>query len=95
MDLSYAEKYERLRAEVRAFLEAQHPQSPRGPAAVGVAAAGLDALRAWQQLLIEQGYAGRTIPREYGGYGAPPDPLEPIILDEEFSRARLPRGLSG
>ena len=43
-------------------------------------AAGVGAMRdgrvlAWQQRLVEHGYAGRTVPREYGGFGAAPDAL--------------------
>ena len=48
---------------------------------------------AWQRLLIEHGYAARTIPEEYGGYGAKPDILKSRIIAEEFSAARVPAGL--
>ncbi|MGH7022479.1 MAG: acyl-CoA dehydrogenase family protein, partial [Caulobacteraceae bacterium] len=41
------------------------------------------------------GYAGRTIPREYGGFGARPDILKSRIIAEEFAAARAPTGLSG
>ena len=59
MDLAYGEEYETFREEVRAFL-AEHgkeapPQLSRGKS---------DAQsRAWQQLLIDHGYAARTIPK--------------------------------
>ena len=43
---------------------------------------------AWQKLLIENGYAARTIPREYGGYGAEPDVLKSRIIAEEFTARR-------
>ena len=42
---------------------------------------------AWLSLQIEHGYWARTIPKEYGGYGAEPDLLETVIMDEEFNRA--------
>jgi len=44
--------------------------------------------RIWQAHLEgrEHGYAARTVPREYGGFGAAPDPLARVILDEEFAR---------
>jgi alkylation response protein AidB-like acyl-CoA dehydrogenase len=48
---------------------------------------------AWLSLLIEHGYWARTIPREYGGYGAEPDLLETVIMDEEFNKAGAPRGM--
>ncbi|MBW1885906.1 MAG: acyl-CoA dehydrogenase family protein, partial [Deltaproteobacteria bacterium] len=35
----------------------------------------------------------RTIPKEYGGYGASPDLLETVIMDEEFNRVGVVRGL--
>jgi alkylation response protein AidB-like acyl-CoA dehydrogenase len=36
----------------------------------------------------------RTIAREYGGFGAEPDLLETVIMDEEFNRAHVSRGLN-
>jgi alkylation response protein AidB-like acyl-CoA dehydrogenase len=50
---------------------------------------------AWQALLIEHGYAGRTIPKAYGGFGAQPDILKSRIIAEEFTAARAPMGLAG
>jgi len=49
---------------------------------------------AWQKLLIEKGLAARTIPTEYGGYGAEPDILKSRIIAEEFARSGLPRAMS-
>jgi alkylation response protein AidB-like acyl-CoA dehydrogenase len=92
MDLEYGEKYEAFRHEVRSFIEKNKHRVPRGQRGGLVAGAQV---REWQQLLIEHGYAARTIPREYGGYGAEPDILASVIIDEEFTRARVPRGLSG
>ena len=48
----------------------------------------------WQKLLIEYGYTARTIPKEYGGYGAEPDILKSRIIAEEFARAGVPGGLA-
>jgi alkylation response protein AidB-like acyl-CoA dehydrogenase len=93
LDLSFGERYEKFRAEVRAFLEKNRDRAPAAQFRGG--ALRRDDVLGWQRLLIEQGYTARTIPREYGGYGAEPDLLESIILDEEFSRARVSRGLSG
>ena len=91
MDLSYGPEYEAFRATLRAFLEANRARAPRG----GLGAAGGSddpTLREWQKLLIEHGYAARTIPKQYGGYGAEPDILKRVIIDEEFARAGVSRG---
>jgi alkylation response protein AidB-like acyl-CoA dehydrogenase len=93
MDLEYGPKYEAFRREVREFLEAHRSQAPDRLLAVG--GRPTPEVLAWQKLLLERGYTARTIPREYGGYGAEPDLLARIILDEEFARAGLPPGLSG
>jgi len=89
MDLSYGPEYEAFRQEVRDFIDTHKDQAPRG--------AGLrdPATREWQKLLIEHGYAARTIPQEYGGYGAAPDILESRIIAEEFANAQLSQGLGG
>jgi alkylation response protein AidB-like acyl-CoA dehydrogenase len=88
MDLAYGPKYEAFRAEVRAFLAANGDKAPRGGDQTTAAA------RAWQQRLIAQGYAARTIPREYGGFGAEPDILESRIIAEEFVAAGVPMGMA-
>jgi alkylation response protein AidB-like acyl-CoA dehydrogenase len=85
MDLSYSPEYEAFRAEVRGFLEANRSQAP------GHGGNGLT----WQKLLIESGYAARTIPQEYGGFGGEPDILKSRIIAEEFARAQLSPGLGG
>ena len=89
MDLSFGPEYEAFRAEVRGFLDRHKDEHP-GPARPTRA----DAL-AWQQKLIENGYAARTIPKAYGGYGAEPDILKSRIIAEEFTRARAPTGMAG
>ncbi len=89
MDLEFGEKYEDFRHEVRSFLEQHKPdfnnnaglsQSRRGP------------LIDWLTKQLDHGYWGRTIPSEYGGFGAEPDLLETVIMDEEFNRAKVTRG---
>jgi alkylation response protein AidB-like acyl-CoA dehydrogenase len=88
MDLAYGPAYEAFRDEVRAFLSKHRGRYP-----------GPDASRAerlaWQALLIEHGYAARTIPRDYGGFGAEPDILKTRIIAEAFVAARAPTGLGG
>ncbi|MEJ2132320.1 MAG: acyl-CoA dehydrogenase family protein, partial [Gammaproteobacteria bacterium] len=88
MDLAYSPEYEAFRAEVRSFLEANKDKAPKP-------GAGRAGSRQWQQLLIQHGYAARTIPKEYGGAGLEPDILKSRILAEEFARAKLPPGHSG
>ncbi len=90
MDLSYGPEYERFREQVRAFLAAHKDEAP--PASLR-AAEDSEELRRWQKVLVEHGYAARTVPREYGGYGAEPDLLETIIIEEEFARARVSLGM--
>jgi alkylation response protein AidB-like acyl-CoA dehydrogenase len=49
----------------------------------------------WQKTLIAHGYAARTIPRAYGGFGAAPDILKSRIIAEAFTRAGAPGPLAG
>jgi alkylation response protein AidB-like acyl-CoA dehydrogenase len=85
MDLSYGPEYESFRDEVRSFAEKFGDRAPRG---------GAGDPRAWQTLLIEHGYAARTIPKQYGGYGAEPNVLQSRIIAEEFIAAGLPMGMA-
>ena len=89
MDLEYGPRYEQFRQQVRRFLREHASQRP----ARGLEESGRADLVRWLGLLIEHGYWARTIPREYGGFGAPPDLLETVIMDEEFNRAGVPRGM--
>jgi alkylation response protein AidB-like acyl-CoA dehydrogenase len=90
MDLNYSPEHQAFRETVKAFLG---ENADRFPKPFGVNRPTLEA-QAWQQLLIVQGYAARTISREYGGYGAEPDMLKSRIIAEEFSRAKAPMGLT-
>ena len=47
------------------------------------------------KVLLEHGYAARTHPKQYGGYGAEPDALKARIIAEEFARAGVPGGIAG
>jgi alkylation response protein AidB-like acyl-CoA dehydrogenase len=89
MDLSYSPEYEAFRAEIREFAKKHGAQAPRGMAAT------MEGAKAWQKLLIAHGYAARTIPKEYGGYGAEPDVLKSRIIAEEFIALGLPMGMAG
>ena len=94
MDLSYGEEHERFRQEVRDFLEKHRDVAPP-PTMGGLVAIKEERVLSWQRLLIENGYAARTIPREYGGYGAEADPLKMVIIEEEFTRVNVSRGIGG
>jgi alkylation response protein AidB-like acyl-CoA dehydrogenase len=88
MDLSYGSEYETFRSEVQTFLK-KHKDTPTiGPLRS-------EPVLNWQRTLIENGYAARTIPQEYGGYGAEPDILKSRIIAEEFANAQANPGAGG
>ena len=90
MDLSYPEKYKAFRQEVIDFLKQNANLAPTADFRLyRPEQQWLD----WQALLIEKGYTARTVPKQYGGYGAEPDILAESILTEEFSRAGASQGL--
>ena len=91
MQLTIGPEYDALRSEVRDFL---NQNKDRAPAAGVGSAAERERLFEWQDLLVENGYVGRTIPREYGGYGAEPDLLEALVIEEEFANARVSQGMA-
>ena len=99
MDLEYSAEYEDFRNELREFLEEHKHLSPgaiaRPPSNREGNEDGPNPAQRWQQLLIEHGYAARTIPKEYGGCGEQPDPLKAHIIAEEFAKARVRPGHSG
>lgn len=89
MDLSFGQEYEAFREEVRDFLKKHGDKSPRN------APMRSPQTLEWQKLLIEHGYTARTIPEEYGGFGAEPDIIKSRIIAEEFADARANSGLGG
>jgi alkylation response protein AidB-like acyl-CoA dehydrogenase len=89
MDLEFGEKYEAFRQEVRTFLGEHKPKPGKGQ---WLTKEGRKPLVQWLSRQVEAGYWARTIPTEYGGFGAQPDLLETVIMDEEFNRAGVPRG---
>ncbi len=89
MDLEYGQRYNDFRAQVRAFVEkhkASRPITSYDPKL-------REKVVKWLSLQIDAGYWARTIPKEYGGFGAEPDLLETVIMDEEFNRAGVTRGM--
>ncbi len=94
MDLSFGAEYEEFRREVREFCSRfaeRAPKTDRGMAGGRPS----QAVREWQALLIEHGYAAREVPAVYGGYGAEPDMLKSVIIVEELNRAGVSRGIGG
>ena len=90
MDLELKGKYADLRAEVREFVREHGHRSPR---AGGGRRRPSPQVIEWQRLLIEHGYAARTIPREYGGYGAEFDVLELAVIAEVVNEAGVHPGI--
>jgi alkylation response protein AidB-like acyl-CoA dehydrogenase len=89
MDLRPTPAHLALRDRIRAFLaEYGHLAAPTIPGQRPGAA-----LLTWQRLLLQNGYAGRTVPREYGGFGATPDVMEQHLIVEEFTGAGKPLGI--
>lgn len=86
MDLTLTPELAAFRDEVSRFLAAHKGEFAEG--------APRDA-KAWQRLLIDNGYAARSIPKAYGGYGAEPDGLKARIIAEAFIAAGAPRGMTG
>ena len=91
MNLDFTPEYQAFRAEVRDFLKTHKGSAPR----MSDRGVRSEKRKAWQKILLEHGYAARTLPKEYGGHGAAPDALKSRIIAEEFSRAKIPGGISG
>src|SRR3546814_13557813 len=89
----YTTLFRSFRKQVRAFIEAHGHLAPlSADRAARPSSKAVD----WQKLLIEHGYTARTIPQEYGGYGAEPDILQSRIIAEEFAdRKSVGEGKSG
>lgn len=92
MDLEYGQRYDDFRNEVSSFLENNKQKRPAQGLLGGTE--NRKALVEWLTLQIEYGYWARTIPKEYGGYGAEPDLMETVIMDEEFNRVGVARGMA-
>lgn len=90
MDLAYGPEYEAFRAETRVFLDAHAHEAPYNQRDYRS-----DKALAWQALLLKHGYTARTIPTEYGGFGANPDILKQRIIADEFARAKVSAGFGG
>ena len=85
MNLSFGEKYEKLRAEVRAFCAASWPLQG-DEARLGEHEQAI----AWRKRAIAAGYLHQTVPPAYGGAGADPDVMATTVIRQEFDRAGVP-----
>jgi len=88
--IDYGTAAERLRDEVRQWLEANGPESLRG-VAIPRRAEGQVALdlREWSKQLAKAGLFCVSWPKEFGGRGC--SAAEVAVIQEEFARADLPR----
>ena len=89
MDLSFGDEYDEFRTEIKQFIASSGDKSPKQ------AGMGNTEAIAWQKILIDNGYAARTVPAKYGGFGAEPDIIKSRIISEEFSNAQISPGLGG
>lgn len=91
MDLTLSEPYRILQAEIRDFIRRHGDKSPKvGGGRKRPDQKSLD----WQKRLVENGYAGRTIPKDYGGFGAKPDVMAAAVIAGEFAQANVYAGLT-
>ncbi len=88
--IDYGTAAERLRDEVRQWLEANAPQNLRGVALPRRAEGQLAIeLSEWSKQLAEAGLFCVSWPKEFGGRGC--SAAEVAVIQEEFARAGLPR----
>ena len=80
----FSDEDQRFRLQVRDWLEANKPRTPRPGDAQGQREYDLG----WQRTQYEGGWAGIAWPREYGGLGLPL--IRQLIWYEEYARAEAP-----
>ena len=90
MDLNAGPEYIDFRENVLSFIEKNKHMAGKARTPVRPSSEELK----WQKKLIDNGYAARTIPKKYGGYGAQSDVLKSRIIAEEFSKANMPMGMA-
>ena len=90
MDLNAGPEYIDFRENILSFLEKNKHMAGKARTPVRPSSEELK----WQKKLIDNGYAARTIPKKYGGYGAQSDVLKSRIIAEEFSKANIPMGMA-
>jgi len=102
MDLSFSAEYEKFRQDVQAFLAASWSKEdaateppPDERATLGGAVRSDARATEFRQLAIARGYLYRHVPKQYGGSEGRPDPLEQMIIAEEFKKAKAPHEMVG
>jgi len=93
VDFSYPAEVEQFRTELRDWLSANltdELSAARRPA--GRTDEMFEALRVWNRMMADAGWAAVSWPREYGGRGA--TVLEQLVYTEETTRARAPLPLN-
>ena len=85
VDLHFTPEQDELRADARAWLEANVPSTPLASMDT---AAGFSAHRAWERRLFDGGWGVVSWPVEYGGRGL--GIIEWLVFEEEYYRARAP-----
>lgn len=89
MDFAYPPEAEALRAELRAWLDANLEPRFRGiGSAIAASPEGLETLREWNQRLADAGWVAIAWPREHGGRDA--GVIEQVVWAEEMDRAQAP-----
>ena len=90
MDLNFSPAEEALRAEIRAFLDAELTDEMRERARLTVGVfAERPLAQAWQERLHSRGWAAPNWPREHGGPGW--TPLERYIFERNVPGPARPR----
>src|SRR6478735_1602057 len=90
VDLNDSPDQAAYREKVRAWLEDHKSEAPvlRGEGAITDEDEIIAARRAWQGKLAENGLAGVTWPKEFGGQGM--GPIEQVVVNQEIARAGVP-----
>ena len=93
MDFTDTPEEAEYRAKVRAFLNAN--AEPKEPGKLFKVAYGQDNLvpvaKEWQVKKFEAGFAGITLPKEYGGQGG--TQMQQVIYNQEEAEYLVPRGV--
>ena len=100
MDLNYGPEYEDFRKEVQEFCKkwdgVNFTNAAKVPMSMTFEETGKTISRSeWQSILIDQGYFARSVPKEYGGFGADSDVIKNRIIASEFSNAKIPPAMGG
>ena len=90
MDLNAGPEYKSFRKDVASFLNKNLHMAGKARTPLRPNKQELE----WQKKLINNGYAARTIPKKYGGFGAESDVLKSRIIAEEFSQSSIPMGMA-